>query len=368
MLPSDMAPPLWDRDDAALLQICLRLAPAEWRFLRASSRGSARSLSTAQMRRLFARQLQERGLAAAALCSAAAVPPSASLDVPQAPARAGPRPAVAILAIAAAVEASARLLDDLAAQPRLAMPGHAAAAFALCRLHGLAWHGRPLTAKERSGRRATCSRRLLRTFGELSGLLPRLVALLLAFPPAHVEDTGAFAEAVPPPLPPAIFRLFCELFAILLHNTRDAKVLFLSDGGLDGIMAYMRACPEEETVQSAALSVLLALSARSTMCIEVLTTAKVHDAVAAAARRFPAGSQIVSLAMSLLANMSNVPRVCPLLRECGVEALALQFLEALSLPVLAEPEVGRHGQDDVLKEAKVVRDFVCYLLVNLQDS
>jgi len=85
-----------------------------------------------------------------------------------------------------------------------------------------------------------------------------------------------------------------------------------------------------------------------------MADAGAHEVVALALQRFSTEDKVVARATGLLANMSNVPCVCDTLKDCGVLTLAREML------------VGNELQDRV-EESPFVRDFVQYLLSNLQE-
>lgn len=140
-----------------------------------------------------------------------------------------------------------------------------------------------------------------------------------------------------------------------------------------------------------------------------MAEAGAHEVVAAALQKFPGDPQVVARATGLLANMSNVPCVCPILERCGVLTLAQRVLEgsaantgnvsvavATNADVSAAAATSQHqqGQDQQEEDAvegrraqsqggallgeelarglgepglPFVRDFVQYLLTNLHD-
>jgi len=313
----------WEQGDALSCHVCLLLSPPEWRGLRTAHRRFGRHLAPADMHWLFNRRLQARVDGSAAL-GAAAMPEERSLES-----------LTPILSLASAVEVVAEILEDVTAYPHLVDHGLAPVRQVLGRLHGLALRDRQLMPRERSGRRSSLLRRLLRSFAALNGLMPRLVALLRAFPP-YV-------------MPPDVFVTVCEVLASLIHNAKESKRSFVTAGGLACVLGFLRARPRDAATQAAGLAALLALSARSVLCIRFMVDAGAHEIVAVALQSFPSNTKVVARATGLLANMSNVPCVCPALQRCGVLKLAQELL----------------GEEE--PSSPFVRDFVQYLLSNLQE-
>jgi len=291
-----------------------------------------RRLGDSEVRWLFAQQLKVRVEASMGLDSNPLSQEERCLDS-----------LAPLLALASAVEAAAEVLEDVAAHPRLGGPDLRPVRQVLTQLHHLTLRDRQLMPRERSGRRSSLPRRLLRIFAAFNGLLPRLVALITAFPAST--------------MPSGIFVIICEVLASLIHNAKESKRIFVAAGGLKSLLEFLRIRPDDAAMQAAGLAALLALSARSVLCIRLMADCGAHEVIAAALQRFPEDVKIVARATGLLANMSNVPYVCPKLHRCGVLALARRFL------VNGEP------RPDLVRESAtpVVRDFVQYLLLNLQE-
>lgn len=322
----------WEQGDALSCHVCLMLSPPDWKELRAVHRLLSRRLDESEVRWLFAQRLKGRVEASIGLhCS----------PIPQEERCIGS--IAPLLALASAVEAVAEVLEDVVAYPRLAGPDLLPVRQVLARLHQLTLKDQQLMPRERSGRRATLSRRLLRSFAAFNGLLPRLVSLITAFPVST--------------MPPGVFVIVCEVLASLVHNAKESKRTFMAAGGLKTLLDFLRGHPDDAEVQAAGLAALLALSARSVFCICLMADAGAHEVIAAALQRFPKDVKIVARATGLLANMSNVPCVCPKLQQCGVLALARRFL------IDGEPRPGLAQES----ATPFVRDFVQYLLTNLQE-
>jgi len=303
--------------------VFLLLGPYDWQALRATHKHLGRWLSADEFRGLFRRRLQDR------VASCGGLGRHRPAEEEQALASLEP-----LLAIAAAVDTAVDVLEDAAAHPRLADVGAGPVCEALRRLHSLALRDRLPMPRERSGRRSPLLRRILRSFASLRGLMPGLVALLTAFPASAMSA--------------ALFVATCEVLVSLIHNTKESKRAFVATGGMRGLLFHMQAQPDDAAMQAAGLAALLALSARSVLCIRLMAGAGVHEAVASALQRFPSDAKVVARATGLLANMSNVANVCPALQRCGVLALARQLL----------------GREDP-RASPFVQDFVRYLLANL---
>lgn len=338
-----MASPILAVEDLLTCGVCLFLSPPEWCELRASHHRLRRRLQAADVQWLFGRQLQGRLAAAPSSGLAVALgrfersPGSSSADGLTAEISS----LGAVACLAANVETVVEVVQDIVAHPRLIGPEYTPVREAVVKLHRLALHDCQLRPRERTGRRSSLSKRLLRSFASLSGLLPCLVAMLRVFPP------GA--------LPPDVFIMMCEVLASLIHNSKDAKRQFIAAGGLSALLAFLRMHKGDRQVQAGGLAALLALSARSVSCIQFMVEAETHEVVATALRSFPSDSNVVTRATGLLANMSNVPCVCPVLQRCGVFALARDLL-------LKQTPVGGEAASPFLRE------FARYLLANLGDG
>jgi len=330
-------------DVLPLCHVCLFLSPKTWLTLRTTGRRLQRRLQLTDLQLLFAWQLQGR---LASVPSAGLVDrlTSAENGAGGLASRSGGEEdsLLPVLHLASTVEAVVEVVRNIAAHPRLIGPKFTPVRQAIAKLHRLALNDCQLRPRERTGRRSSLSKRLLRQFAGLSGLMPALVTMMDAFP------LGA--------LPPDVFIATCEVLASLIHNSKDAKRSFIASGGLSALLEFLRLHPGEAEVQAGGLATLLALSARSVSCIQLMVQANTHEVVAIALQNFPSENKVLTRATGLLANMSNVPCVCPVLQRCGIFAIARDIL-------LKQGLVGS-------EEASMpfLREFAQYLLSNLEDG
>ncbi|CAE8627242.1 unnamed protein product, partial [Polarella glacialis] len=229
----------WEQGDVLGYHVCVLLSPTEWRSLRASHRCLSRRLPNSEMRRLFERRLKMRASLTSGLGDVA-LPEEQGSEPPG---------ALPLLALASAVNAVSEVVQDAVAYPDLVPSDFAPLQQVLGRLHSLVLRDRQLMPRERSGKRSSLARRLLRHFAAQSCLITHLVGLLKAFRPEV--------------LPPSVFSHACEVIASLIHNAKDSKRSFVCDGGLEALLCYLRVRPEDERTQAAGTAALLALSARS---------------------------------------------------------------------------------------------------------
>jgi len=315
--------------------VCLLLSPPDWQALRAVHPHLSRRIDDVEIRALFASRLEGRVSATAGLARG---PLPEEWDVDS---------VAPLLAVASTVDAISEVIQDVVTYPRLAVSDLAPLHQVLGRLHNLVLKDRQLVPRERSGQRSSLARRLLRSFSTLSGLVHRLVALLVAFPAGS--------------MPEAVFVTACEVLASLIHNAKESKRIFVACGGLASLLENLHFHAENTVIQATGLAVLLALSARSVACIRLMVDAGAHEIVAASLVAFPGDDKIVARATGLLANMSNVPCVCPVLHRCGVLELALRLRERREAETHSALEEGQSATS-----SPFVQDFVQYLVQNLQ--
>lgn len=358
----------WEQGDVFGNHICLLLLPHDWQELKPTHRGLHRHLTFSTARWLFAQRLQARLAAALALGNVSERQwsgASASHSEVDAAALQPEEIAIAswvpMLSMACLTEVLAEVLSDAIAFPQLMAPDLGPVRQAIARLHHLALRDQQLLPRERSGRRSSLQRRLLRTFAGLNGLVLQLVRLLHAFP------SGT--------MPSDMFVHACEVLASLIHNSKDSKRSFVAAGGLCRVLTFLRDNPSRADMQAAGLAVLLALSARSVLCIRTMVDYGVHQVVAQALLSFPTDTKVVMRGTGLLANMSNVPTVCPALQRCGVLNIAQRLAgDALHAPtasgdarVTAITPGSAHEQDTTVQDPAFVQNFGRYLLSNLQE-
>jgi len=331
---------VWEQGDALGCHVCLLLSPPAWCALRAVHRRMGRRLDATEVRWLFARRLQDRLTCGNGL---------SYQPLPEEP---EPADLASLLALSSSVDCLSEVLKDVVAYPQLVAPGLGPLRQALLRLHRLALRNAQLMPRERSGRRPSLPRRAFRCFAGLSGILPQLIALLATFPASSEKLQQRWGDAGKDLLvqsslamPPAVFVVVCEVLASLIHNAKESKRTFVGTGGLTSILSFLRSDPDDANTQAAGLAVLLALSARSALCIRLMVEAGTHELAARALHLFPDDGKVVARATGLLANMSNVPCVCQALQRCGVLALAKNILSreiaeesAAHSPPLAEEE------------------------------
>mmetsp|Transcript_120134 Transcript_120134/g.339990 ORF Transcript_120134/g.339990 Transcript_120134/m.339990 type:complete len:323 (+) Transcript_120134:101-1069(+) len=315
----------WEQADIFPSHVGVLLKPADWQRLRATHRGLAARLELEEMQRLFSCGLRSRIRAStsAAGCMGLAheVRPYGSL--------------ASVLRLACSVDTVAEVLQEACAHRHFVEPGLVLVEEAVDSLRRLALWDRQLMPKERSGRRSSLQRRLLRNFAVFSGLAPNLAAVLVMFP------AGV--------MPPQVFVACCEVLAAFIHNAKDSKRAFSTAGGISGVLSFLRAHASDASVQAAGLAALLALSARSVLCIRLMAEVDAHEVVVLALQNFPKHRKVVARATGLLANMSNVPRVCAMLQRTGALSLAFSIL-----------------QQDVASPIPAVREFVQYMVLNVQ--
>jgi len=355
---------VWEQGDALGCHVCLLLSPTAWCELRAVHRQTGRRLGTSEVRWLFTRRLQERLTSCGGL---------SCRPLPEEQEQAS---LASLLGLASAVDCTSEVLRDVIAYPRLVEPGLGPLRQALLHLHGVALRNQQLMPRERSGRRASLPRRALRTFAGLSGILPQLIALLATFPASSEKLQRKFGDAGKDLLvqsslamPPAVFIVVCEVLASLIHNSKESKRTFVGTGGLTSILLFLRSHPDDADTQAAGLAVLLALSARSALCIRLMVEAGTHQLAARALQSYPDNGRVVARATGLLANMSNVPCVCPALQRCGVLSLAQSLLdkETAATSPLSEEESSSQESSPDTPASPFVREFVQYLVSNLQE-
>lgn len=347
----------WEQGDVFGNHVCLLLSPVDWKELKFAHRGFQRHLTSATVRSLFAQRLQGRLAAAAALedecnrpMSRGLMPSDGHRDGLPAPEEVAIASWVPMLSVACLTEALAEVLSDATAFPQLMEPNLGPVREAVSRLHRLALRDQQLLPRERSGRRSSLQRRLLRTFAGLNGIVLRLVRLL------HVFPSGS--------MPSDVFVSACEVLSSLIHNSKESKRSFVAVGGLCRVLAFLRDHPHEAEMQAAGLAVLLALSAKSVLCIRTMVDYGVHQVVAQAVLNFPTDANVMMRGTGLLANMSNVPCVCPALQRCGVLNIAQRL--AGDGPLSQSAGASRHNR--VPEPATpFVRDFGRYLLAKLQE-
>jgi len=347
----------WEQGDVLAYNLCVLLSPPEWCQLRASHGCLARRLDCDEMTALFTRRLKVRATLTLGL---------GDCNLPE---DAGdPKTPLPVLALASAVVAVAEVLNEASSFPNLTHRDLQPVHQVLRRLHNLALKDRQLMPRERRGRRSSLQRRLLRQFAAQSGLILCLVSLLKVF---GLEG-----------LPEQVFVDAAEVIASLIHNAKESKRSFLSAGGLEALLVFLRAKPEAEEVQAAGMAALLALSARSVPSIHSMAIAGAHEVAAAALSRFPFSPRVVARAAGLLANMSNVPSVCPSLQQCGVLRLAQKILDESGSAspdqnsqdseapaggdAMIDTEVNQADQAQDASQ-QFVRDFVQYLMTNLEE-
>jgi len=107
--------------------------------------------------------------------------------------------------------------------------------------------------------------------------------------------------------------------------------------------------PADAEVQAAGMATLVSVSSRSIPCIQAMVAGGAHVLVANALYRFLSNSDVAVKCISVAANMSNIPELCPVLSKLGLKIMAQQLMEKQYV----------NGDDSTRKLAE-------YLILNLE--
>lgn len=187
----------------------------------------------------------------------------------------------------------------------------------LSKLHDWALADSNLQARERSGRKSSIEKKLLRVFCSLNRVVPVLV------------------DSHHPWIPAAHHVMICEILASIVHNSKEGKSLFVQRGGLSRLLGFIRSHssptnPAHVKVLESGLALLLALSSRSVQCIQIMVSPGLQSEqiVLAALEQHPNNLKIKCRAIGILANISNVNRLVEWLRRTtNIVAIITELIE-----------------------------------------
>lgn len=297
--------------DVMTADVFLFLEPESLVKLRSSHRHMQKELQFPTLRRFFALQVE------ALMATAPVIMPSATQsnykDPQSEESEAGQCTKLQpMLDLASAVETSVQVIKRCIKHPK--MVDFATLREALGYVKTFSVGRTNLEPRDWSGKPTVLSRKLLRKFATWSGLIPALLDLVKAFSP----DV----------LPKEVFLTICEVLGSVLHNSVELKEVLIRHEGLPVIVNFVKKHISDLQVVEGGLALFLALSARSEVCIWSMASLHVHKLAAKAWHDFPKKVELVARATGLLANMSNIRRVCPLLHKHGVDVLATKLIRS----------------------------------------